>query len=165
LQRHEAEKFAVLGAGRAGLRGKRTTPLAHHLKMLRLDHAAADQQQQQCRGDADEEHIAPAEATDQRVDLAADDAAHRPAGHHNSENLGTVNLSEGFGYQRDSDNDFGSGTNPGKEAIDPELEGRVRQSLQPGEYAIDQDANRQSSNAPDIVGNDAEQKAAEGPAE
>jgi hypothetical protein len=61
----------------------------------------------------------------------ADDAPHRPAGHHDTEDLSAVNLGEGLGHQRDADDDFGSGANPGEEAIDPKLEGRVRQSLQP----------------------------------
>ena len=74
--------------------------------MLGLDHAAADQQQQQGRSDAGEEHITPAIAADQRIDLAADDAPHRPAGHHDAEDLGAVRFGTGLRYQRDSDNDL-----------------------------------------------------------
>jgi len=129
LQRHEAEEFAVLGAGCAGFRGERATSLAHRLEMLGFDHAAADQQKQQRWGYAGEEHITPAKTADQRVNLAADDAPHRPAGHHDTEHLSAVDLGEGFGHQRDADDDFGSRADPGEEAIDPKFEGRVRQSL------------------------------------
>lgn len=88
--------------------------------------------------------------------MAADDAPHGPAGHHDAEDLGTVDLGEGLGHQWDADDDLGSGADSGKEAIDPKLEGRVRQPLQPGEDAVYQDAERQGSHPADIVRDDAE---------
>src|SRR5262249_6733487 len=86
-------------------------------------------------------------------------------GHHDTEDLSAVYLGKGLGHQRNADDDFSSGADPGKEAIDPKLEGRVRQPLQPGKHAVDQDAERQSSDTPDIVRYDAEQKASRCPAE
>src|SRR5216683_6970972 len=165
LQRYEAQEFPILGGGGAGLGGERAAPVAHRPEMLGLNHAAADQQQQQGRSDAGEKHIAPAIAADQCVDLAADNAPHGSAGHHDTENLGAMDFGEGLGHQRDADDDFGPGADPGEEAIDPELQRRLREALQPGEDAVDQDAERQSSYAPDIIGDDAEHEASERPAE
>src|SRR6266481_7932926 len=61
--------------------------------------------------------------------------------------------------------DLGPGADPGEETIDRKIDRRLRQPLQPGEDAVDQDAQRQGSNPADIVGDDAEGEAAERPAE
>ena len=133
--------------------------------MFGLDHVAADQQEQQRRGDAGEEHVAPAIASDKRVNLAPDDAPHRAASHHDAEDLGAIGFGKGLRHQRDADNDLGSGADPREKAIDPQIERRLRQPLKPGEDAVDHNAERQGAHPADVVGDDAESKTAQRPAE
>ena len=54
---------------------------------------------------------------------------------------------------------------PGEKAENAELERRLRQTLQRGEHAEDQDAERQRAHPADIIGDDAEREAAERPAQ
>ena len=102
---------------------------------------------------------------DQVIDLRRQQCADRAAGHHDAENAGAVALGEHLGDERDADDDLGAGADPGEKAENAELQRGLRQTLQRGEHAEDQDAERQRADPADIVGDDAEGEAAEGPAQ
>jgi len=76
-----------------------------------------------------------------------------------------VRLGKRFGDQRDRDHQLGPGAEPGDEAEQAELPGFLRNALQAGENAVDQDAERQGSHPAEIIGDDAEHKPADRPAE
>jgi len=76
-----------------------------------------------------------------------------------------MGLGKGLGHQRNADDYFRSSADPGKEAVNAEVERRLCQSLQSGEDAVDQDAERECANPADIVCNDSEREAADRPAE
>ena len=68
-----------------------------------------------------------------------------------------MRLGEGLGNQRDADDDLGAGAEAGEKAEEAELKG-LRETLQGGEHAEHQDAERQRAHPADIVGDDAEMK-------
>ncbi len=72
---------------------------------------------------------------------------------------------ENFGHQRNADHGFGPGADTGKKAEHSELQGGLGQALARREKAEHQDAEPQGADAADIIGDDAEQEAADGPSQ
>ena len=97
--------------------------------------------------------------------MPADQRAEAAAGHHHPQHLGALRLGEDLGHQWNADDDFGAGADTGEEAQDAEHRGALREALQRGEYRDDGDAQRQGADAADIIGDDAEEEAAQRPAE
>ena len=141
MHRHKAQEFPILGTLRPA--GQRPPPLANRGEVLWLDHAAADEHQQQRRRDADKEHPAPTIGADDLVDLSGDQRADRAAGHHDAEDAGPVRLGKGFSHERNADDDLGAGADSGQEAENAELRRSLREALQCCEDAEDQDTQRQ----------------------
>ena len=164
LQRDEAHELPVVRAN-ATSRGDRLAAFLDCRETVWLHHAAAHDREQQRRHKADEEHKAPTVTTDVAVDPGAEECAQCAAGHHEAGDLGTVRFAQGLGEQRNADHQFGSGAEAGDEAIDGEVPDAMRQALQSGEHAVEQDAGSQCPHAADIVGVDTEYESADGPAQ
>ena len=137
----------------------------HRLEARRLVHAAADQQQDQRRQHAGEQHVAPAIRPHPGEQLAPDQAAKPAAGHHDAQHLGALRLREGLGDQRDAHHQLRAGADTGEEAADAEHDRPLRETLQRGEDRHHHHAERQGANAADIVADNAEEEAADRPAE
>src|ERR1700756_3091067 len=115
--------------------------------------------------DAREVDVTPPKGADAIVDVGREQIAETSPGHHETQDLGPMRLCKSLGDKRDRDHQLGAGTEPGDEAEQPELPDFVAKTLQGCKHAINQDAKRQSPHPAEIVGDDAEEKAAECPAE
>src|SRR5919199_263165 len=73
---------------------------------LGLDHLAADDDQQEGRENADQEHRAPAERADQSVDPGSEDVPEGAPGHHDPRHLGARGPTEHLDEERDADDDL-----------------------------------------------------------
>jgi len=164
LQRHHAQELAILSTVVAAGR-QRLAPRLHRGEMFRLDHATAQECQQKRRNDAGEKDVAPPVGADPIVDIGGEQIAKASAGHHKAEDLSPVRLGKSFGDQRDRDHQLRARAEPGDEAKQAELPNLLREPLQCGEEAVDQDAERQRAHPAEIVGDDAEKEAPERPAQ
>jgi hypothetical protein len=128
-------------------------------------HPAADHRQQNRRHDADEEHKPPTMGADQTIGPGGDEGADRKTAHHATGDLRPVRLAESLGQQWDAHHHLGAGAEPANETVDREIPDPLGEPLQRGEYGVDGNAEGKGAHPADIVGEDAEQEAAEGPAE
>src|SRR6266699_5669406 len=74
-------------------------------------------------------------------------------------------MCECFDQERNADDDFCTGAHSGHESVYAEFEWRVRNTLQPGKGAEDQDAQCKRPNPADVIGHNAKDESAESPAE
>ncbi|HEY0424167.1 MAG TPA: hypothetical protein VGC82_12675 [Rhodopila sp.] len=137
----------------------------HRLEALRFLHAAPQREQDQRRDHAGEQRVAPAVGADQRIELAAQDAAERRAGHHETEHPGTRQVGECLGDKGDADHELRAGADAGQKAANAEDE-RVRgKALQRREHRDHDHAQGQGADAADIVSDHPEGHAAKCPTE
>ena len=76
-----------------------------------------------------------------------------------------MRLAKGLGKQRNPDHQLGPGAESGDEAVDSKVEDALRKPLQRSEDAVERDAEGERAHPADIIGDDAEREAAEGPAQ